>query len=84
MTKGFPYHKQIFLVDWAFTIISTGSLRAGLKIYRDYIVAKSKEKKEKKKRVIIIGAGDGGVMIARELVMSSQLNYHLIGFVDDK
>ncbi|RAP38157.1 nucleoside-diphosphate sugar epimerase [Candidatus Marinamargulisbacteria bacterium SCGC AAA071-K20] len=84
MTKGFPYQKRILLIDWAFNILCIGSLRAGLKIYRDYIVSKSKAKEKKKKRVIIIGAGDGAVMIARELVMSSKLNYKLVGFVDDK
>jgi FlaA1/EpsC-like NDP-sugar epimerase len=84
MTKGFPYHKRILLVDWAFNILCIGSLRAGLKMYRDYIVSKSKMKEKKKKRIIIIGAGDGGMMIARELVMSTRLNYKLVGFVDDK
>ena len=37
----------------------------------------------KNKRAIIIGAGDAGALVVRELQKSSQLNLTPVGFLDD-
>lgn len=35
------------------------------------------------KRTLIVGAGDAGTMVARQILLSKELDYTLIGFVDD-
>lgn len=84
MSNNFPFYKRILLVDWAFNVLCIGTVRAGLKMYRNYIVAQKKLNQSQKKRVLIVGGGDAGVMVAREILLGTELNYKLIGFVDDK
>ena len=35
------------------------------------------------KRTLIVGAGKAGVAIAREILISNKINYHIVGFIDD-
>ena len=35
------------------------------------------------KRVLIVGAGSAGAAIAREILSSNKIHYHIVGFIDD-
>ncbi len=73
---------RILLIDWAFVLIGIGGVRSVLRLYRDYLTH-THPKSIKNINLIIIGAGDAGEMIARELTRVSSLPYRLIGFIDD-
>lgn len=88
--KQHHFPASIILIDWALTIIAIGTTRVLIRLLKDYYHKKnlflSKKKSntdQKTKNLIIIGAGDAGDMIARELLKSTKSDYHIIGFVDD-
>jgi FlaA1/EpsC-like NDP-sugar epimerase len=78
--------ESVLIIDWALNIIFIGCSRIFLRLLRDHLIYKKPFDKNSKtrKKLIIIGAGDAGVMIAREIKKIDALNYELIGFIDDE
>ncbi|MDQ0359820.1 polysaccharide biosynthesis protein [Breznakia pachnodae] len=52
-------------------------------IYRIYRSYTSKRASENSKNTIIIGAGDGGNLLFKELIQNPKLEYNVLGFIDD-
>ncbi|MEW6241198.1 MAG: nucleoside-diphosphate sugar epimerase/dehydratase, partial [Chloroflexota bacterium] len=78
VTLGMP--RSALGIDWLLSLVLIGGSRFAFRIlaeqsggYRD----------AKGKRVVIIGAGDAGALVVRELQRSSQLNLIPVGFLDD-
>ena len=67
-------------IDWLLSLVLVGGSRFGLRILSEQSVS---VQSGKRKRVLIIGAGDAGALVVRELQKSSQLNLMPIGFLDD-
>jgi len=68
-------------IDWLLSLILIGGSRFALRILAEQTPASRLNGKTK--RTIIIGAGDAGALVARELQRSSQLNLVPVGFLDD-
>lgn len=79
---GFP--TRVIALDWAYSMLLCGSTRAALRMYRDYLVQRKTKDISSKRNVLIVGAGDAGEMIAREITRAQSLEYNLVGFIDDK
>ncbi|NQY74754.1 MAG: polysaccharide biosynthesis protein [Candidatus Margulisbacteria bacterium] len=76
---------RILFIDWALNIICTGGFRIVLRMYRDHIIIqRNKTISGKRVNLLLIGAGDAGEMISREILRVSSLKYHIVGFVDDQ
>ena len=71
------YSRAIFIIDFltAFLFISGG--RSLLRIFRE------KVNPQKGTPVVIVGAGDGGELLLREIRNNPNLAYMPVGFVDD-
>jgi FlaA1/EpsC-like NDP-sugar epimerase len=69
-------------IDWLLSLVLIGGSRFALRILAEQSSALRDAKREAK-RVIIIGAGDAGALVVRELQKSSQLNLIPVGFLDD-
>ena len=68
-------------IDWLLSLVLIGGSRFALRILAEQsVVARSSGKA---KRALIIGAGDAGALVVRELQRTSQLNLLPIGFLDD-
>ncbi len=67
-------------IDWLLSLVLIGGSRFALRILAEQ---SSMRRDGKAKRTLIIGAGDAGALVARELQKSSQLNLLPIGFLDD-
>jgi FlaA1/EpsC-like NDP-sugar epimerase len=67
-------------IDWLISLILIGGSRFALRILSEQ---SHTSRNEKAKRALIIGAGDAGALVVRELQKSSQLNLVPIGFLDD-
>jgi len=67
-------------IDWLISLVLIGGSRFALRILSEQT---STRREEKSRRALIIGAGDAGALVARELQKSSQLNILPIGFLDD-
>ena len=73
--------KRIFLVDGFFTLAFISGLRVSKKLYLEVI--REKTVTHKGKRTLIIGAGNTGEMLIRDMARNGFADYYPIGFLDD-
>jgi len=76
---GLP--KRIFLVDGFFTLAFISGLRISKKLYLEVIREKGTGRKGK--RTLIIGAGNTGEMLLRDMARNGFADFYPIGFLDD-
>lgn len=67
-------------IDWLISLILIGGSRFALRILAEQNTSLDKNKT---RQALILGAGDAGALVVRELQKSSQLNLIPIGFLDD-
>ncbi|MBI5954327.1 MAG: polysaccharide biosynthesis protein [Chloroflexi bacterium] len=67
-------------IDWLLSLVLIGGSRFALRILAEQSTSR---RDSKSKRALIIGAGDAGALVVRELQRPSQLNLVPIGFLDD-
>ncbi|RJP49840.1 MAG: polysaccharide biosynthesis protein [Anaerolineaceae bacterium] len=67
-------------IDWLLSLVLIGGSRFALRILAEQ---NTPSRKGKARRALIIGAGDAGALVVRELQKSSQLNLVPVGFLDD-
>lgn len=80
-TLNFPtLPRSVYILSWFFTAAFIGASRLIWRVLRDVIL---KERLASPKRVLIIGAGDAGAMVAREILNNKSLNLEPAGFIDD-
>ena len=77
MAIGFP--RSLYVFNWLLTTLFIGTSRMGVRILR-YILM---QQTAKPNRVLIIGAGDAGAIIAREILQRYHDTKTLVGFIDD-
>ncbi len=68
-------------IDWLLSLVLIGGSRFALRILAEQSM--TSRANGKNKRALIIGAGDAGALVVRELQKSSQLNLTPVGFLDD-
>lgn len=68
-------------IDWLLSLVLIGGSRFALRILAEQTMSTRTDGKAK--RALIIGAGDAGALVVRELQKSSQLNLVPVGFLDD-
>jgi len=68
-------------IDWLLSLVLIGGSRFALRILAEQSAASRGTKSGR--RALIIGAGDAGALVVRELQKSSQLNLIPVGFLDD-
>ena len=74
------YSRTVFVIDWMLMLMLLAGLRLLFRGLRDALPG---IQKDSGKRVLIIGAGDAGEMLVREMQNNSRLGYHPVGFIDD-
>jgi FlaA1/EpsC-like NDP-sugar epimerase len=67
-------------IDWLLSLVLIGGSRFALRILAE---GSGGTRTGKARRALIIGAGDAGALVVRELQKSSQLNLIPMGFLDD-
>jgi FlaA1/EpsC-like NDP-sugar epimerase len=78
--KGFP--RSIYFIDGLLSIIFLGSLRISKRIFSEVVLKKSL-KEPIGKRTLIIGAGNTGEMILRDIAKQGFSEFYPVGFLDD-
>jgi FlaA1/EpsC-like NDP-sugar epimerase len=68
-------------IDWLLSLVLIGGSRFALRILAEQSMARLAEGKGK--RALVVGAGDAGALVVRELQKSLQLNLSPVGFLDD-
>ena len=77
---AFP--RSVVLLDYMFSLIFIGTVRAAKRVYYDGLHRTLKKKGEDIK-VLVIGAGSAGENIVREMKRSREFPYVPVGFIDD-
>ncbi|MHB8134283.1 MAG: polysaccharide biosynthesis protein [Anaerolineaceae bacterium] len=79
---GLP--RTVLALDWILSILLVGGLRFSLRVISDNLaVGSAPSKSGNNKRILIIGAGDAGALVVREMQKNPQMNQTPIGFLDD-
>src|SRR5215472_6940952 len=72
------YPRSVLLLDLALAILATGGARCAVRLYREGVHGVSAQK-----NTLVIGAGEAGSAIVRELQRNPHLDYKPVGFLDD-
>ena len=73
------YPRSIYVIDWLILVMLVG----GLRMHRRVFLELQNSRVGGGNRVLLIGAGDAGEMILREMKQNANLSYYPIGFIDD-
>ena len=95
-TRFEGYARSVFIIDWCFTVIFIAGYRLGIRLAFDLLkedkpfrsAAKAfllplHSKRADSVNLLIIGAGDCGEKIYREIRDNTLLRYNVVGFLDD-
>jgi FlaA1/EpsC-like NDP-sugar epimerase len=95
-TRFQGFSRSVFIIDWCFTILFISAYRLGIRLYFEHLsddkfslipIWKTlnifNRKRADKKRLLIIGAGNCGEKIYREIHDNARLQYRVVGFLDD-
>jgi FlaA1/EpsC-like NDP-sugar epimerase len=75
--------RGVLLIDWAFALLVLFGARVMIRIGRDRIRGAASPIEGDVRRVLIVGAGDAGETLAREIQHRPQLGMKVVAFVDD-
>ena len=70
---------SIYLITWMLDLGAIGLSRLAFKVNLDMIT----ESKYGRKKVLVVGAGDGGAMLVREIEQNDEATVSVVGFIDD-
>jgi FlaA1/EpsC-like NDP-sugar epimerase len=76
---GFP--RSVFAIDWALSALFLLGVTATSRVVREWGAAS--ESRRAGRPVLVVGAGEAGVRLVRELRANAQLGLRPLGFVDD-
>jgi FlaA1/EpsC-like NDP-sugar epimerase len=79
--RSFP--RSILIIDFLLTMILVGGLRFGVRSLWQLAAAVGQRKEGEQRRVLIVGAGNAGEMLVREMLKTHGGRYEPVGFVDD-
>ena len=78
--QGFP--RSVLAIDWLLSLLAVGGLRFSMRLLAEGRSGREGTQ-ERAKRILIVGAGDAGALVVREMQKNPQLNLHPVCFVDD-
>ncbi len=72
------YPRSVYIIDWLLIIMLSGGGRLSIRVFREYM-----RSERSGKRTLLVGAGDAGEMILRDMNNNPQYGYTPVGFIDD-
>jgi FlaA1/EpsC-like NDP-sugar epimerase len=75
--------RSVLLIDWLLTLVVVGGLRLSVRVTAEARQRGGKRGGEGSRRVVLVGAGEAGTMVAREIRRNPQLRMDLVGYLDD-
>jgi FlaA1/EpsC-like NDP-sugar epimerase len=95
-TRFIGYPRSVFIIDWCLTLLLISGFRLGIRLYFEFVSEQKTwdivsrtlfgflgQRRHDRKNLIIIGAGDCGEKIYREIRDNARLRYNVVGFLDD-
>jgi FlaA1/EpsC-like NDP-sugar epimerase len=78
---NFP--RAILPIDWLLSLVGIGGLRFSIRLLAEGRAASKKPLARRARNVLVIGAGDAGALVVRELQKNPQLGLRPVGYLDD-
>ncbi|MBS2016794.1 MAG: polysaccharide biosynthesis protein [Deltaproteobacteria bacterium] len=79
---AFP--RTVIVLDWLLSIMLVGGVRFSIRTVREVAVQNAMPKSgESRRRILVLGAGDAGEMLMRDIVRAHGRRYEPVGFLDD-
>jgi UDP-GlcNAc:undecaprenyl-phosphate GlcNAc-1-phosphate transferase len=75
------FSRAVFIIDLVLCLMFVGGSRLLLRIYVEYFRSLGVDRHAEP--VLIMGAGDGGEMLLRELKNNDTFRFNVVGFIDD-
>ena len=80
--SAFP--RSVLIIDFILSLLLVGGIRFGIRVFAANKTKRTARSSHKNmRRVLIIGAGEAGVMVCKEMIKNPQLLLRPIGFLDD-
>ncbi len=79
----YPAPRGVILIDFLLSVSALGVLRIGFRVVRERYLSPNARSRHRMRRVGIIGAGDVGASLAKELFAKRGLGLHPVVFFDD-
>lgn len=75
--------RTVLLLDGIFSFLAIGGIRFATRAFREHYLPLRKGTELRQTRALIVGAGDAGQLIAREIRSNPELDLSILGFIDD-
>lgn len=73
----------VAVIDWGFCLMGMVMARYLRRRTSQKQLLRRRGKQPSEKRVLLVGAGESGAMVAREVRENAQMSWEIVGFVDD-
>lgn len=96
MTRFEGFSRSVFIIDWCLTVLLITGHRVAIRLYYEQLSGEVSwftaisnllgfltKKQPEGKKILIIGAGDCGEKICREIINNLRLRQKIVGFIDD-
>lgn len=78
--RGFP--RSVLFIDWLLSVVLIGGFRFMLRVLAENQPGK-RAQTNRPRRVLVVGAGDAGALVVREMQKNRQMNLQPVCLVDD-
>lgn len=78
VTGNTLYPNSIYILDWLLLVIISGGSRLFIRFFREYVYSQKRGK-----RILIVGAGNAGEIIVRDIKNNPKSVYEPIGLIDE-
>ncbi|MBL8601286.1 MAG: polysaccharide biosynthesis protein [Myxococcales bacterium] len=75
--------RSVYIIEWLLSVFAVGGLRMGIRTLRELSRRAALAVEVGPRRILVVGAGDAGEMLVREIIKTHQGKYEVVGFVDD-
>jgi len=75
--------RLVLPIDWLLSMVFIGGFRFSLRLIAEARNTNAKPLPRNARRVLVVGAGDAGALVVREMQRNPQLGLHPVGYLDD-
>ena len=83
LTHLLNFPRMALGIDLLLSLVCIGGFRFSMRIISETRSASAKPHARKANNVLVIGAGDAGALVVREMQRNPQLGLHPVGYLDD-